>query len=105
MLPYAKLLVPFHHFELAFVRVEKQTLCSASSLWRGYTELSSARPVSRVPAAQGNETDSGYLLPAYIWQSLIFMLGPDLLHFCLIILYQHKDSCTGHRFGLDKLQF
>lgn len=81
MLGYSKLLAPFCHFELVFLRVEKETFCSASSLWRGHSELASAIPISRVPAAQGNETESGCLFPANIWKSLIFIPGPDLLWF------------------------
>lgn len=43
-----------------------QALGNASSPWRGHTEAASAKPVSSVPAAQGDETESGSLLPAVI---------------------------------------
>lgn len=103
ILGYSKLLAYVHHFELLFLRTE-ETLCNASSQWKGHTELASAKPVSRVPAAQRNEMESGCVLPAHIWQSLIFMAGPVCCVFCLIILNKHKDSCRGIIFGLERLE-
>lgn len=97
---YSKLLALFCCFDLMFQRVEKENLCSASSPWRGHTELASAKPVSRVPAVQGNEIDSGCLLSAHIWQSLILMPGPDLQCFLL----NHPESAQrllhGHQIWL-----
>jgi len=68
--------------------MENEILCNASSLWREHRELASSKSLSSMPTAQGNEIKSGSLFPAQIWQSPVFIPGPDLPCFLL----NHPES-------------